>query len=173
MKTFLLIGLVCIIGLLPLMAAAQVSVTGNECQANNGTDISSLPRCINQIYIWALGVGALLALLMTVVGGYYYMTAGGNAEQSAKGQEYIWSSIIGLVLLFGAYLILRTINPDLVEFKIPTGTCIQKVGTAETSTKLDADTKEACEAAGGFWYSYVNSTPSDDLLQLGAPSPHN
>ncbi len=81
-------------------------------------DTTTLPKLINQIYTWALGISALLALLMTVLGGYYYMTSGGNAEQASKGTEMIWGAIIGLVLLFGSYLILRTINPDLVNFKI-------------------------------------------------------
>jgi hypothetical protein len=78
----------------------------------------ALPKCINQIYVWSLGLGSLLALLMLILGGYTYMTAAGNAEQSGKGVEMIWSSVIGLALLFGAYLLLSTINPDLVKFNI-------------------------------------------------------
>lgn len=164
MKTVLLIGLMCAIGLLPLMAAAQGSVTSNACQANPGTDISSLPRCINQIYVWSLGAGALLALLMVVLGGYYYMTAGGNAESASRGKDMIFSAIVGLVLLFGSYLILRTINPDLVEFKLTTGACFEKIPDSQnalfkdgvpSTTKLDADTEAACTAANGFWYSFT------------------
>ena len=60
----------------------------------------------------------LLALLMMVIGGYTYMTAAGNAEKTSKGTEMIWSSVIGLALLFGAYLLLNTINPDLVNFNL-------------------------------------------------------
>ena len=77
---------------------------------------STLPACINQIYIWSLGIGALLALLMTIIGGYTYMTAAGNAEQASTGVSYIWGAVIGLALLFTAYLLLNTINPDLVNF---------------------------------------------------------
>jgi hypothetical protein len=118
-------------------------------------DTSTLPKLINQIYLWALGVGALLALLMTVLGGYFYMTSGGNAESASRGKDMIFSAIVGLVLLFGSYLILRTINPDLVEFKIPAGTCIKNVPGAATDTQPDANTQAACEAAGGLWYSYT------------------
>ncbi len=122
MKKIILMICVCAIIAVPLMAAAQT--TTNPCspagvKATVDKD-STLPICINRIYQWSLGIGALLALLMTVLGGYYYMTSGGNAEQAAKGQEMIWGAIIGLVLLFAAYLILRTINPDLVNFKVDT-----------------------------------------------------
>jgi hypothetical protein len=72
---------------------------------------------VNQIYIWSLAVAALLALFMIVVGGYITLTARGNAAQASKGKTYITSSLIGLILLFGAYILLNTINPDLVNFR--------------------------------------------------------
>ena len=87
------------------------------CTIDASRDPASLPVCINQIYTWSLGAAALLGLLMTIVGGYYKMTAAGNADRSGKGDEMIWGAIIGLTILFGAYLLLNTINPDLVNFK--------------------------------------------------------
>lgn len=99
--------------ILPLTAFAQATTT-NAC-----TDVAvnnSIGRCVNQIYIWSLGVAALLALCAIVFGGYMTLTAAGNAQRATTGKSYIWSSIIGLVLLFGAYLLLNTINPDLVNF---------------------------------------------------------
>ena len=120
-----------IISLLLLLALAMpfVALAATPCVHTPGTAVSpsDLPRCINQIYVWSRGVGALLALVMTVIGGYYYMTAHGNAEQSGKGVEMIWGAVIGLTLLFGAYILLRTINPALVDFKFDT-TPIQSPG---------------------------------------------
>jgi len=113
-KTIIIITLILLIA--PLVAFAQAQAV-NPCSIAGGVAPNSLPRCINQIYIWSLGVGSLLALLMIIIGGYYYMTAAGNAERSSTGTEMIWSSIIGLALLFGAYLLLNTINPDLVNFQ--------------------------------------------------------
>ncbi len=81
-------------------------------------DLTAFPTLISKIYIWSLGVAGLLALLMSVIGAYSYMTAAGNAERASKGTEMIWASIIGLALLFGAYLLLNTINPELVNFRI-------------------------------------------------------
>lgn len=83
-----------------------------------GTASTDLPRCINKIYTFSLGAAALLALLMMTLGGYYRMTSAGNAERASKGTDIIMSSLIGIVLLFGSYLLLRTINPDLVDFKL-------------------------------------------------------
>ena len=99
----------------PVLVSAASTCTMEGLKANQNSP-STLPQCINQIYIWSLGIGALLALLMTIIGGYTYMTAAGNAEQAANGISYIWGAAIGLALLFTAYLLLNTINPDLVNF---------------------------------------------------------
>lgn len=108
-KLFVIVLLFCVC--VPLLAEAQFL---NPCRPNQPDP--NLPRCVTQIYTWSLGIGTLLALLMAVFGGYTIMTAAGSGEQSAKGKEMIGSAVVGLVLLFGAYLLLRTINPDLVEF---------------------------------------------------------
>lgn len=104
--------------LLLALALPQIAFGANPCADQSARP--SLGKCVNQIYLWALGLSGILAVLMMVLGGYLVMTAGGNAQQSSKGKEYIMSSIVGLGLLFGAYLILNTINPDLVNFKDPT-----------------------------------------------------
>lgn len=81
-------------------------------------DATALPKLINQLYVWGLGLSVLLAFLMMVLGGYYIMTAAGNAEQATKGKEYITSAIIGVVIIFTAYLLLNEINPDLVNLNL-------------------------------------------------------
>lgn len=123
-KTFVLLAITFIL-ITPLLALAQSNPCTLQGAANSGgADPSQLPRCVNQIYVWSLGIAALLALLMMIIGGYSYMTSAGNAEQAGKGTEMIWSSIIGLALLFGAYLLLNTINPDLVKFPMTSITCL-------------------------------------------------
>ena len=95
--------------------AAQSPGTPNPAQP---VDTSTLPKLINQLYVWGLGISVLLALLMMVLGGYYIMTAAGNAEQATKGKEFITSALIGVVIIFTAYLLLNEINPDLVNFNL-------------------------------------------------------
>ena len=122
MKTFFLSIMLFSLMLSPIIALAATnpcSLEGVQASPNNNTTVpSSLPKCVSQIYVWSLGIATLLALLMVIVGGYYVMTSSGNAEQATKGKEYITGAIIGLVLLFGAYLLLQTINPDLVNFNL-------------------------------------------------------
>lgn len=86
---------------------------------------SELSKLISQIYIYALGISGLLAVIMSIFGGYLIMTARGNGAQVAKGKQYLYSALAGMVLLMAAYLILNTINTDLTDFNITSSDNIQ------------------------------------------------
>lgn len=86
--------------------------------APTSIDTTKLSKMINQIYVWSLGIAGLLAVLMVVVGGYMKITSAGNAQQASKGTEMIWGALIGLAILFGSYLLLNTINPNLVNLQL-------------------------------------------------------
>lgn len=72
---------------------------------------------IRYIFVYGLATIGLLALGALVVGGLMYMSAG-SITSTEKAREVIWGAIGGLLLGLSAYLILNTINPDLVKLKI-------------------------------------------------------
>lgn len=88
--------------------------TGFERICPRGDGIA---KCVQQIYILALGLGSLVALLMIVLAGYRYMTAAGNAQQVESAKEAFASAFIGLIVIFVAFILLYLINPDLVKFR--------------------------------------------------------
>ena len=47
--------------------------------------------------------------------GYYYML--GSESGKERGKEMIISVFIGMLILFGSYVLLRQINPTLVTFR--------------------------------------------------------
>ncbi|MFH1979157.1 MAG: hypothetical protein ABII97_02140 [Patescibacteria group bacterium] len=67
---------------------------------------------------FAITIGALLAIIIIIIGGFEYVTAGGNTGQVEKAKERITQAILGLILIVGSYLILYTINPDLVNLNL-------------------------------------------------------
>ncbi len=77
----------------------------------------TLAEYIIRIYNFLLMAAVVLATVMLVWGGFMWMTAGGGAERVGKAQEYIWNAIAGLIILFGAYLILSIVNPELTTLK--------------------------------------------------------
>lgn len=98
----------------PALAQEKAPKTGFEkiCSSQIG-----IATCVQQIYILALGLGALVALLMIVLAGYRYLTASGNAQQVEGAKEGFASAFIGLIVIFVAFILLYLVNPDLVRFR--------------------------------------------------------
>src|SRR3989344_4751031 len=61
-----------------------------------------------------LGICAVLAMIMIVVGGLEYMTSE-LVSSKESGKHKITGALLGLVLAFGSYAILNTINPELLN----------------------------------------------------------
>ena len=73
---------------------------------------------LNVLYTYALGIAGVIAVVMIMVGGVQYILGSASGSESiSKGKERIRNAIVGLVLLLAAYLVLATVNPNLVEFK--------------------------------------------------------
>ena len=72
---------------------------------------------IQAIYKYAIGVVAILATVVMMIGGVVWITAGGSQTRIGEAKQYISGSLTGMVLVFCSYMILNTINPDLVKFK--------------------------------------------------------
>ncbi|MBI5022739.1 MAG: transglycosylase SLT domain-containing protein [Candidatus Magasanikbacteria bacterium] len=69
------------------------------------------------IYKWAVLVAGIIATIMIMLGGFTYLTSGGDATRAGAGKERITSAVFGLILLLGSYLMLYLLNPELVQFK--------------------------------------------------------
>lgn len=77
-------------------------------------DVPWISNYIAAVYRYSVSVATLLAGVMFVIGGFQYLTAGGDASRVSKGRDRITNAVIGLFLVLAAYVILLTINPDLV-----------------------------------------------------------
>lgn len=97
---------------------AEAPPTGFEQICNKAlVETEGLAGCINKIYLFSLGLGALIGLLMLVTAGYRYMTAAGNAEQVQTAKDTFETTFKGIIIIFTAFILLYLINPDLVQFK--------------------------------------------------------
>jgi hypothetical protein len=90
---------------------------------------SSLPQIIKYIYLFAVGICGAVALLSILLGAIKYIGASGNPSKMGDAKEQIFSAILGVVILLSSYLILNTINPDLVNLQTQIGG-ITPVGTS-------------------------------------------
>lgn len=67
------------------------------------------------LYNYSIGIIAILALIAIMVGGFYWLLAGGNASRVTEAKSWIGAAFSGLGLALGSYLILATINSSLVR----------------------------------------------------------
>jgi hypothetical protein len=88
---------------------------GNEPGIPSGTNAPSLIEYVARIIPFLVGVAAVAAVVMIVIGGMMYMASFGNERLVGEGREYIKWAILGLLLAIIAILVLRTINPKLVN----------------------------------------------------------
>ena len=76
-----------------------------------------LGQYVEAIFRWMLLVAGTVAVVIMMVGGFIYMTAGGNKQRVDEGKHRFTHALFGLLLLLGSYTILYIINPGLVEFR--------------------------------------------------------
>ena len=79
------------------------------------TDIAGL---IKKFYNYALAAVGVAALGAIIFGGIKYTVSAGNPSGQSDAISWITGAVWGLVLLLGANLLLRTINPNLVNLKM-------------------------------------------------------
>ncbi|MFH1315054.1 MAG: pilin [Candidatus Uhrbacteria bacterium] len=74
-------------------------------QLTNPLGDVSIPVIIGRVISAALGLSGSAALLMFVYGGFLWLTSGGSKERIDKGKKTLVWAIIGIVVIFAAYVI--------------------------------------------------------------------
>ena len=79
--------------------------------------MSSIAHYIKYFFVFGLAVSGLAAMLSLIYAGFLWITATGNPTKIQQAKDRILGAITGLLLLTASYVILYTINPDLVVLK--------------------------------------------------------
>lgn len=71
----------------------------------------------------AMIAGALVCFIMLVVGGFRFMTSGGDPKKTAAAGGTLTYAVLGLVMFIGAWFIMKFIREftgvDITVFEIP------------------------------------------------------
>ncbi len=94
---------------------------------------SSLGDVIRYIISWVIIVGAIIAFISLIAGGVIYLTSTGEPNKMAEGKKIILNAFLGLLIILGSYLVLVTINPQLIVMEI------KKVPVSQGILLSDAD----------------------------------
>lgn len=80
-------------------------------------DGATLSEYLNSVFNFAISIGAILAVLMIVKGGFEYMTTEAVGQKGAA-RTSIQNAVLGLILLLMIVLILEVINPQLLNLDL-------------------------------------------------------
>ncbi|MGB9911496.1 MAG: hypothetical protein ACPLKP_02720 [Microgenomates group bacterium] len=84
----------------------------------------TIPDLVSALIRLILIIAALVAFAFLVLGGIKWITSGGDKEATAKAQGTITAALIGLVIVFAAWAIIRLIevffNVSILTLTIPT-----------------------------------------------------
>ena len=92
----------------------EVPIPGLETQT-----LPALPEYIRAIFNFSLMIAGFVAFGVLIYAGLRYLTSTGNPAKMADAKDQFYAGILGLFILLSSYLILVTINPQLVILKLP------------------------------------------------------
>ena len=133
---------------------------GTFTELKKGTSFGAYLNILIKIII---GLAAALAVVMIVIGGVQYMGSDAFSSKEA-GKKRIWASIWGLVIALASYMLLNTINPDLLRLDLKLDKVTLDVPPNEISFTSGGG------AEGGTVGTTINQniTAYDSLLKAGA-----
>lgn len=99
----------------PLFASnATGGATGQQIITTGQQGVTNPSGYLANLYKWLLGAVGISALFAFVMGGVLYMFSGTNLTKVEQAKGWIWNGFGGIALAAISYLLLYTINPDLV-----------------------------------------------------------
>jgi len=100
------------------------------CRATTGTEIeypsvpgvatptatTTFPEYVKYLVNFSITISGIIALGVLIWAGFLYLTSAGNLSQMEDAKRKIIGSLLGLTIIISSYLILYTINPQLVRW---------------------------------------------------------
>jgi len=116
--SFLLVFLICI----PILVQAaggledvRSNLKNTAVAAKLGSTQTNIPILIGKIINVIVSLLGLIAVVLIIIGGFQWMTSGGEEEKITKAKQLMINGIIGLVIIVLAYAIATFIIGKLVD----------------------------------------------------------
>lgn len=94
----------------------------------------------------AIGVTGAISVIMLIIGGLQYILSSVSETAKKDAKDRITNSITAILIILSGYLILNTINPNLVNLSLPP---IQKPTAPANTKKSDVPPPPAGGGGGG------------------------
>lgn len=141
----------------------QIPIPGLTGRTNVATEVDGkmqsdlLARYIKAIYDYGLAVTGILATIVLMGAGVIWLTSGGNESKITQAKDLIAGSLTGMAILFSAWMILNTVNPELLKLRAITLTKVEAIyGCCAAGQQASFVSKKECETAKGEFFPTVS-----------------
>jgi hypothetical protein len=113
----LTICLALVLVITPFLAGAQFQIpdsSGTGLGGGLGAE-TTLTGFILRVINIALALAGLIAVLFMIIGGFRYITAGGNTDSAELGKKTILNSVIGIIVIILSFVIVRVVSNTLMN----------------------------------------------------------
>lgn len=132
----------------PIIPNFNVDIPGFEVPSDPSIMFGAY---VSAVYRYLISISVIIATVMFIWGGFVYLIGSSGIASIQTGKSIMLDAVIGLILLFSANLILRTLNPNLVTFNslnieaIKTLPWQSRVSSASIASVLGANPPKASE----------------------------
>lgn len=110
---------------LPRSVLAQTAWTEGTCTSDGIATIQGFECLYQNILQVIVGLAGMVFFAMFLVGGFKYLTSGGDPKKAAAATSTLTSAIIGIAGVIIAWFVLLLIKNftgiDVTQFSIPSG----------------------------------------------------
>ncbi len=104
---------------LPTAASAQTleadDLFGDDFTDNTGLGEADLEQTIARLIKVALGFLGIIAVIIVLMGGFKWMTAGGNDEKVGDAKKMLIAGVIGMAIILSAYAITTFVVSSILD----------------------------------------------------------
>ncbi|MFC1612563.1 pilin [Patescibacteria group bacterium] len=104
-KLFLIVVIAIMVVGFALPTSAAIPTIVPKCALGDTTpQVSCFLELAVNVSKWILGITGSVALLFFIYGGVILMTSRGNEQAITKGKDILSKALIGVIIIFGAYV---------------------------------------------------------------------
>ena len=108
----------CLKGMYYCYPHAEKAVTKLSVKIGNVETADDFGSYVMIIYQWLLGAGAVIAVVMVLVGGFQWVLAA-RSGNIAEAKKRIMNGVIGLMLLLSVAFLFTVVNPQTLTMQVP------------------------------------------------------
>ncbi|MDG1950256.1 MAG: hypothetical protein P8J32_05595 [bacterium] len=139
-----------------------------KLQVNIGDLVSTdnLGEYMEAAYIWIIGAMTTIAIVLLMVQGLRYSFGAVSANAVGVAKKKILQIVVGITLLLSTVLILRTVNPQLLNLQVPSFPMVKTINLVDD---------QSCGYLTGAWgsgaYTVNRGAPTDSPHASNQPPP--